>query len=309
MITYKNNIVIAFLLGLTMSLLVAGFTAAGPLNQAYDPLFSQESSTESDDSIQLHFRYFPENDKDQQINAMLENTHLLQRMQDIFQQNFKPPAPIYFHIQHSREAQLIETEIEAASQVVTLPYSFLYTLYQGLSSKYDQQQEIVDLLFSATVEFYLWSEIANIFIQQHKFEVEGKRSTAMDNFAAVMMLNQNTASADYLIDGGEAYLLIHSLLSSQEDEDVQNELESDQQRYKHILCLSLGFDQLTRTMENAGEHLASFSLTEEQVDQCQLRYLEIMRNWYQALTPSLRETNVLNYWLNQESLMNTTKEQ
>lgn len=262
----------------------------------------QESETEIPVS-RLNFRFFPENEQDRHFQEILESSQMLLRLESQYQQNFKLKTPIYFHIQHTRESQLIEAEIEPASEVVILPYSFLYTLYQGLSTKYDQQIETIHEMFAATTEYYIWSEVANIIIKQQQLEVRGKHSTAQDNFATMMMLNQNTPSGDFLVDAAEAYLLIHSLLSSNNNENVQNELESDQKRYKHIICLSIGFDHLTQTDEAGQDHLPQFSLNPKQIEQCQRSYLDILQNWYQALMPLLKENNLLNYWLNQESLL------
>ena len=262
--------------------------------------FTGQASDETDAKhSRLSFRFFAQNKKDQLFQHMLKSSGTLSNLEKQFQTNFKLDAPIYFHIQHTKESQLIEAEIEATSHVVTLPYSFLYTLYQGFSTKYDQQSETIERMFAATVEFYIWSEVANIIIQNRQLEIQGKRSTAQDNFASIMMLNQNSATSDYLLDASEAYLLIHSLTS--EDEDALSELESDQKRYKHILCLTIGFDQLTKLVETEHDHLEDFSLGRDQISQCQHTYLEIMFNWYEALSPSLQENNLLNYWLNQQN--------
>lgn len=294
----------ALLMSLNICLCQVVFAASNPASEQAETLVQQEMETERPHT-RLHFRFFPENDQDRQLQDLLESSQALDKLESQFQQNFNLNTPIYFHIQHIKEAQLIEAEIEPSSQVVILPYSFLYTLHQGLSTKYDQQSEVIHQMFAATAEFYIWSELANIIIRQQELEIRGRTSTAQDNFATVMMLNQNNPAGEFLVDAAEAYLLIHSLLSSSNDEEVQNELESDQKRYKHILCLTIGFDHLTQTDETGQDHLAQFSLNMDQIDQCQHNYLEILKNWHQALMPLLKESNLLNYWLNQESLLNT----
>lgn len=301
--TENNNVkLIVLLMSFILNLSCPLSSIASPLFESSAPLLPPVSEKAAS-GIPLNFRFFPENDQDRYFRDILESSQVLLKLESQVQQNFKLSAPIYFHIQHTKESQLIEAEIEPSSQVVILPYSFLYTLYQGLSTKYDQQTETIHEMFAATAEFYIWSEIANTIIRQQKLEVQGKISTALDNFATIMMLNQNTPSGEYLVDAAEAFLLIHSLLSSNNDEDVQNELESDQKRYKHILCLTIGFDHLTQTEETGQDHLPQFSLSQQQIDQCQRTYLEIMQNWHNALMPLLKDDNVLNYWLNQESLL------
>ena len=256
----------------------------------------------------LSFRFFAEKEQDQFFQDMLESSETLSRLEKQFHTNFKLDIPIYFHFQHAKAAQLIEAEIEANSHVVSIPYSFLYTLYQGLSTKYAQQTEVIERIFAATLEFYVWSEIAGIIIHERQLDILGKRSTAQDNFASIMMLNQHSASSDYLVDASEAYLLIHSLMSADADEDSLDELESDQKRYKHILCLTIGFDQLTQPEASETDHLTDFYLDKELTNHCQHTYLEVMHNWYAALTPLLQEDNLLNYWLNQQNLLQTDKD-
>jgi hypothetical protein len=296
----NKSSLVALLLGLSIFCTCAAFAEVSHDKDAQHLTEIAEINTEVGDA-QLSFRFFEENEQDQRFKAMLESNQTLIRLTQQFRQNFKLTAPIYFHIQHTKEAQLIETEIEPTAHVVSLPYSFLYTLYQGLNAKYDQQSETINQMFAATVEFYVWSEVADIIIQNQQLEIQGNRSTARDNLASIMMLNQNAETSDYLVDAGEAYLLIHSLLSTDENEDVLDELASDQKRYKHILCLTIGFDHLNLAVDTEPDQLTQFALSKEQIDQCELNYLEIMNNWYQALRPILQEQNVLTYWLNQQT--------
>lgn len=259
-------------------------------------------SPQAADTSFLKFRFYPESDEDSRYQDILSSNQTLDRLAAQFQNNFKLANPIYFHIQHTKKSQLIEAEIIPGSQIINLPYTFLHTLYQGLNTKYDQQEALVESLFSSTFEFYVWTEVAKIIIQNYTLDTQGKEAIAQDNFASLMMLNQSHPISDFLVDASEAYLLIHSINTSGTNQDMLDELASDQKRYKHILCLTIGFDYLTKPIEADMDHLDDFSLDTEQIRSCQQRYLRILRNWYDALTPALQKNNLLRYWLNQESL-------
>ena len=114
-----------------------------------------------------------------------------------------------------------------------------------------------------------------------------------------MMLNQNNPSSDYIADASEAYLLIRSSDTSSVGQHNKNELQQDQQRYRHIICLSFGFDQLTQLPESDKYHLQSFTWDEKKIQQCKQNYRDILSNWYQAISPYLTTNNLITHWLNQ----------
>lgn len=246
----------------------------------------------------FHIQTFEENEQDENLIRMLEEANTFKRIKKIIDSNFVLNVPIRFHIQHPKESKLIEAEFDQESHIVNLPFSFLHTLYQGLANKYEYQTEVISIIFSATVEYYIWSEFAEYLIKNKQLDVQGDTFAATDNLASIIMLNQNNLSSDYIADASEAYLLIHSTRSSTINQQAQSELQLDQQRYKHIICLSIGFDQIIQTPDSEKLHLNSFSWDEKKIQQCKNSYRLIMKNWHQAIKPSLQKNSVIHHWLN-----------
>tara|TARA_R110002072_G_scaffold140765_1_gene285138 strand:+ start:4505 stop:5413 length:909 start_codon:yes stop_codon:yes gene_type:complete len=241
----------------------------------------------------VSFQVFSETPQDTKLIQILEETQTYHRIKKIIETNFILEKPVRLHIQHPKEAQLIATELSQQSYVVVLPFSFLHALYQGLSNKYEHQRSAIDTIFSTTVEFYIWSEFAGYLIKEKNLEIKGQPYTTKDNFAAIMLLNQNNANSDFIADASEAYLLIHNAGESNVSQHMQNELQRDQQRYRHIICLTMGFNQAVQQADIERDHLESFSWDESEIEQCKKSYLIVLSNWYEAIETSLQENNII----------------
>ncbi len=246
----------------------------------------------------LYFQAFTENEQDENLIKTLEEADTFNRIKKIIDTNFILNVPIRIHIQHPKESKLIATELDQESHIINLPFSFLHTLHQGLTNKYEHQVDVINIIFSASTEYYIWSEFAEYLIGNKQLDVQGDTFAATDNFASIVMLNQNNSSSDYIVDASEAYLLIHSTRSTTINQHAQSELQLDQQRYKHIICLSIGFDQIIQAPDYENLHLNSFSWDENKIEQCKSSYSLIMKNWHQAIKPSLQKNSVIHHWLN-----------
>lgn len=245
----------------------------------------------------LTFQVFSDSPADEALILRLNETQTFSRMSQMIETNIKLSPPVHVLIKHTKEAQFVATELEKASYIVTLPFSFLHTLFQALSSRYEHQPEVINTVFSASVEFYVWSELANYLIERKRLDAQGDKYTAIDNFASIMMLNQNNAFSDYLADASEAYLLIHTTSGSRITQQAKNELEQDQQRYKHIICLTIGFDQLQESPDTEQYNLSNFYWDEEKITQCKTNYSAIVNNWYHAIQPVLKKKNLISHWV------------
>lgn len=246
----------------------------------------------------VSFQVFSETPQDENLIEILEEEQTYNRIKKIIDTNFILTKPVRLHIQHPKPSQLIATELDQESHVVVLPFNFLHALYQGLSNKYEYQSDVINTIFSSTVEFYVWSEFADYLIKEKAIEIKGDTYTTKDNFASIMLLNQNNANSDFITDASEAYLLIHSNGESNISQHAQNELERDQQRYKHIICLTLGFHQNIQQEGIEADHLKSFAWNESDMAQCNTIYTQVLENWFAALSPSLHEKNLISHWLN-----------
>lgn len=284
------RLLIAINLSLFLSLSYASDSENAPERAEQDTMQSARNM--------VHFQVSSESEQDQALVNILEEANTFNRIQKLISTNFMLTLPIRFHIQHAKESSFIATEIEQKSHIVNLPFSFLHTLYQGLSNKYEHQSETINAIFSTSLEYYIWSEFAEYLILNKQLEVQGDSFAATDNFASIMLLNQNIPSSDYMVDASEAYLLIHRTKTPRLKLHGQNELQLDQQRYKHIICLSIGFDQTTNDTGREQLHLNSFAWDEAKIDQCKNSYTLIMRNWHQAITKSLHKTSIIHHWLN-----------
>lgn len=290
MIKMLNILKIKILLILAIGLGITSIVKASEPDEAQTP--KSESA--------VSFQVFSDNTQDENLIRILHETETYNRISHIIDQNFMLEKPVRLHIQHPKKSQLIATELGQESHVVVLPFSFLHTLYQGLSSKYIHQTATIEAIFATTVEFYIWSEFANHLIQEKELKIKGEQYTARDNFAAMMLLNQNTASSDFITDASEAYLLIHSTHESEISQHNQSELQRDQQRYRHIICLTMGFNETLQQPGIEKDHLKDFSWNENEMQQCKSSYLMIVRNWYDVIEASLKETNSIRDWLNEK---------
>lgn len=264
--------------------------------------FGFSSDTKKEEKVTLeslfYFQAFSENKQDEDLIRTLQETNTFNRIKKIIDTNFILNIPVRIHIQHPKESKFIASEIDQKSHVVNLPFSFLHTLHQGLSHKYEHQPDVINTIFSTSVEYYIWSEFAEYLIENKQLDVQGDIFAATDNFATILLLNQNSPSSDYIADASEAYLLIHSTRSSTINQQAKSELELDQQRYKHIICLSIGFDQIVQHQDIETLHLNSFSWDEMKIEQCKNSYSLILKNWHQAIKQSLQQSSVIHHWLN-----------
>lgn len=260
-----------------------------------------EKERSHDKINQFTVETFATSEQDWALLKILEETHTFERIQKIINTNFNLSTPIRVHIQQPKEAQFLATELDKKSHVIFLPFSFLSTLYQGLSNKYEHQNSVIQDIFSASVEFFIWSEFAEILINNGKLEILGERFTAKDNFSSLMLLNQNNNISGFITDASEAYLLIQHTNMSTINYHSQSELELDQVRYKHIICLTMGFNQIMDKEAPENDHLENFSWDRNKIEQCKHKYLEILNNWYNAIASSLKEASLIKHWLHQSS--------
>jgi hypothetical protein len=276
-------------------LLALSFRIEASENVLHDAQFStkKEALTQN-----LLVQSFPENQQDTELLKTLEETKTLHRIKKIITSNFILNTHVQFHIRHPKEMKFIEPDIQQKTNIILLSFNFLHTLYQGLSNKYEHQPEVINIIFSASIEFYIWSEFADYLIRGKQLEITGDSYATKDNFAAIMLLNQNNPNSDYIADASEAYLLIRNTNTSNVNQHSQNELQLDQLRYKHIICLTLGFDQIIQNPDIERQHLDSFSWDEAKIDQCKISYSVIMKNWHQAMSPALQEASVIHHWIN-----------
>ncbi len=247
----------------------------------------------------------PENQQDIALLKKLDETKTFERIKSIMSANFILSKPVQLHIQNMKELISNPANQEINVHTITLPFNFLHTLYQSLLNKYEHQSETINSIFSASVEFYFWSEFADYLIKDKPLEIAGDSFATKDNFASIMLLNQNNSNSDFITDASEAYLLIRQTTSSTLHQHSQNELQLDQFRFKHIVCLTLGFDQIMQNPEIERFHLKSFSWDENSIENCKAAYLSLLDNWYQALGPMLKKGNTLSHWLNQRRLFQT----
>jgi len=241
---------------------------------------------------------FPENQQDTELLKTLEETNTFDRIKKIISSNFILDTPVQFHIRHPKEMTFVEPDLEQKVNIIALSFNFLHTLYQGLSNKYEHQSEVINIIFSASIEFYIWSEFADYLIREKQLEITGDSYATKDNFAAIMLSNQNNSNSDYISDASEAYLLIRNTNTSNLNPHSQNELQLDQLRYKHIICLTLGFDQIIQNPDSERQHLDSLSWDVDKIDQCKSHYRIVMKNWHQAMSPALQEGSVIHHWIN-----------
>lgn len=178
---------------------------------------------------------------------------------------------------------------DAAGNKVFIPYSFLIELNEGLISRYPQQALIREEIFSAAIEQLLWFEFGRALVSQHALPILGQEEIALDEFAIMMMLQFNRRAQDYLLDSAEAYLLVDDAKSLLDNASMQQQVSMDEQRYRRIVCIILG-----RDYEPYDALLEEIAWDKDRLKDCEDRFNQRLKGWYETLGPSLREDSPLH---------------
>lgn len=248
-------------------------------------------------SSMLSFRIEAENEYDQRLISRLEKYSVFERLQLFSNQDLqlKRTVTYRFHKELDNEDNSIVLSIEPVLNIF-IPFSFLYQLDQGLLSKYPEQPQVVEAIYSMAVEKYLWFELGRAVIDQFELGITGKEVFALDNFSTLMLLNQNSKEIDYILDATEAFLLLDQAIPYGRQKDYDAEISLDEQRYRKAVCLILGKDylaHLTATNQPYQKLLQELAWDQEKIEQCKKLYMEKLENWLHALEPFLRKDSRL----------------
>ncbi len=263
----------------------------------------------------LSFRVDTQSAYDETLISRLEKFSVFDRLRTFSEQDLHLKQKVVYQFHQTQTAEQrpnpeTKTVTEQASAqpsqasaqdiIIDIPFSFLYQLDQGLISKYPQQADIHEAIYSATIEKFLWFELGRALITQFELGISGQEVFALDNFSTLMLLNLNHQGSDYILDATEAFLLIRQSIPYSGKDDYGAEVSLDEQRYRKAVCLILGKDylaHLSKTEQPYHQLLAELAWDQKKIEQCQKLYLEKLQTWFKALQPHLREENRLSGWL------------
>lgn len=234
------------------------------------------------------YRFEETNTQNSKLVGILQDHQIFDRLKRFSAQNLQLKAEVSF-ILYEGEGLFFD----AAKNEVLIPYASLLELYDGISAKYPQQSEVVQRIFSSAVEQMLWFEFGRVLVSQYALPILGREEYTLDNFSTLMRLNLGDLESEFILDAAEHYLVMEDTKSLRHEAFFQNEIEFDQHRYRMIVCMVLGRDNVPPV-----DLLAELAWDKERLEWCRQRYLSKLNAWYSVLLPYLKPDNPMQRWLN-----------
>lgn len=224
-------------------------------------------------------------------------SNIFDRLKRFSKQNFKLKRNIVFHFGDALDDETKESD--KTEYRVTIRFTYLYQLYQIISTNYPQQEDVQTEIYRAAVEKLLWFELGRLFIQDYELSVSDELF-ALDNFSLLMLLNQYHQTTDYLLDATEVYLISDQAFPFHDSSAASDEASLDEERYRKAVCLILGKDYSTQ-LEHSNQPyiklISELAWDQEKIELCKKLYEEKLSIWIDSLKPFLLEDNSIVKWL------------
>lgn len=172
------------------------------------------------------------------------------------------------------------------AHIVHMPYSFYQqALDYFRKNKYDEKYgKDAELGAIDTVLHTLLHEAGHAYIVDQSIPILGKEEDAVDNFAAVLMI-------EYVENGQDAAISAADMFAFESEDrpdyyefgEYIDEHSFDLQRYFSTLCLVYGSDP--ESYQNLLDEVENDYLTDRK-DFCQFQYQNVARNWHHYLKQS-----------------------
>ncbi len=155
-----------------------------------------------------------------------------------------------------------------------------YELAEHFESLFRSRAKGEDLqrMVTGAVFFAFLHELGHALVDQLQLPITGKEEDAVDQLAAVVLIESGTG-IEMALDGGRAFLLNEA--AGYSDNAFWGEHSFEKQRYYAILCMAYGAAPKKRAALLGGKG----GLPKERAASCPAEYARIKASWGQLLDP------------------------
>ncbi|MBD2580005.1 DUF4344 domain-containing metallopeptidase [Oscillatoria sp. FACHB-1406] len=220
----------------------------------------------------------PQNPEFAQLSQDLKKSNFYNELVAWLNESYALPQdiPIYFEECGEENAFYDPSEVKI-SMCYELIQKYVNIFAEGATSRDEYLAEVIDAGY-----FTLLHELGHALIDQYDLPVLGKEEDAVDNLAAIL-----------LIDWDEADSAISGMLQFAVDAEEEAEFEElaywdehslGEQRFYNMACLIYGSDPATH------EYLVTEEiLPESRAERCELEYAQASNSWNTLLEPYQKE--------------------
>lgn len=145
------------------------------------------------------------------------------------------------------------------------------SLFEGRASGEELERMVTGAVFFAFLH-----ELGHALVDQLELPVTGKEEDAVDQLAAVILI-ESGSGLEMALDGGRAFLLNDAKGFS--GNEFWSEHSFEKQRYFSILCMAYGAAPKKREVLTKGK----YALPKERAAQCPAEYARIKKSWQTLL--------------------------
>lgn len=245
--------------------------------------FGYSSTAIADDTIKIRYLE-PQNQQHIESKAAIEQSGVNQVLVELSNQLFPFNQPLTVEY-GGEQGPLYDPE----PHVVQIPYGFYqealtYFKQNNYDEKYGKsaQAGAID-----TVLHTLLHEAGHAYIADQNIPVLGKEEDAVDNFAAIIMIEYLDNGADAAISAADMFAFESAQRPDYYDlGEYIDEHSFDLQRYFSTLCLVYGSDP--ENYQNLLDEVENDYLADRQ-DFCPYHYQTISQNWHRYLKAQLAD--------------------
>ncbi len=173
---------------------------------------------------------------------------------------------------------------EAKSRQITMCYELMGLLaHNATNAGKDDEKVGEDMMFASI--FFFYHEMGHALIHQLDLPITGKEEDAVDDMAALLLLENNEDGSGGVMIGSvvEQFGQLASQMEDANSLPFWNDHSLDAQRMFHLICLIYGSNP-----EAYAELASEDILPPERAKQCPFEYKQRARNWQRLMENHLK---------------------
>ncbi len=273
-ISKKLNIFSAICLQITLNIGVALFTSRKVESLATNNLLQENNLVDpqqvSMSNIGKFKLIYDSNTKYQDLQYIFQKTGLFSLVvKDLNQLNLNLPVdiPIIF-----RDCGQANAWFNPSNHNIVMCYELFGDIFNSLSSVYSTDEELITNSIT-TLTFILYHEVGHALTDTLDLAVTGKEEDAVDDFAAILLLQENNDQLDAIVYNASLYFKSHS------DSTYWDEHSFGKQRFVNIVCLLYGRDPQKYAAIPHKFNLGT------RIKRCPGEYQQKLSSWQRLLAP------------------------
>ncbi|ELS01233.1 hypothetical protein Xen7305DRAFT_00009360 [Xenococcus sp. PCC 7305] len=228
-------------------------------------IYNQQLASANVGKFQL---IYEPNTQHNSTKQLLQNSGLFERVvNNLNSQNLNLPVdiPVVFSDCGRANAFYIPLKKE-----IVMCYELFPRVAQTLTETYSTQEE-VELNSMLVLVFVLYHEAGHALTDVLQLAVTGKEEDAVDDFASILLLNENDSIADRIILNSSIFFFANSA-------DIYwDEHSFGKQRFYNMICLLYG--------KSPDKYASLKSDLEGRADRCHNEYQQKLSSWQRLLAP------------------------